>query len=155
MTFSQGHAVTGLAANEAELLLILMQGVATKQAVIEQIWESKGMFVTEGSYHQLVRSLRLKLEEQGVAGSLIKTLPRLGLKFVGAVERIADQPTVAGDRAPDVGEAAPDLGAVAPALNDPRDAAPEPPPQLMPGGAAVLPSVPGPQSAPPPAMPSD
>ena len=109
MTFSQGNAVTGLAANEAELLLILMQGIASKQAVIEQIWESKGMFVTEGSYHQLVRSLRLKLEEQGVAGSLIKTLPRLGLKFVGAVERIADQPTVAGDRAPDVGEAAPAL----------------------------------------------
>jgi DNA-binding winged helix-turn-helix (wHTH) protein len=148
MTFSQGNAVTGLAANEAELLLILMRGIATKQAVIEQIWESKGMFVTEGSYHQLVRSLRLKLEEQGVAGSLIKTLPRLGLKFVGAVERIADQPAAAGDRAPDLGEAAP-------ALDETSDADTEPPPQLMPGDMAVVPSAPGPRSAPPLAMPSD
>jgi DNA-binding winged helix-turn-helix (wHTH) protein len=148
MTFSQGNAVTGLAANEAELLLILMRGIATKQAVIEQIWESKGMFVTEGSYHQLVRSLRLKLEEQGVAGSLIKTLPRLGLKFVGAVERIADQPAAAGDPAPDLGEAAP-------ALDETSDADTEPPPQLMPGDMAVVPSAPGPRSAPPLAMPSD
>jgi DNA-binding winged helix-turn-helix (wHTH) protein len=162
MTFSQGNAVTGLAANEAELLLILMRGIATKQAVIEQIWESKGMFVTEGSYHQLVRSLRLKLEEQGVAGSLIKTLPRLGLKFVGAVERIADQPAAAGDPAPDLGEAAPadlgaptpaDLGAPAPA--EASDAEREPPELVMPGGTAVLPSAPGPRSAPPLAMPSD
>lgn len=162
MTLSQGNVVTALAANEAELLSVLMEGIAAKQAVIEQIWESKGMFVTEGSYHQLVRSLRLKLEEQGVAGSLIKTLPRLGLKFVGAVERIADQPAVAGDRAPDLGEPAPadlgeptpaDLGAPAPA--EASDAEREPPELVMPGGTAVLPSAPGPRSAPPLAMPSD
>ena len=92
MTLSNGDLVTALAANETELLTLLMQGIATKQAVIEQVWESKGMVVTEGSYHQLVRALRLKLEEQGVPGSLIKTLPRLGLKFIGTVEPVAEAP---------------------------------------------------------------
>ncbi|HLX02695.1 MAG TPA: helix-turn-helix domain-containing protein [Trinickia sp.] len=95
MTLSHGDVVTALAANETELLLLLMQGIATKQAVIEQVWESKGMVVTEGSYHQLVRSLRLKLEEQGVSSGLIKTLPRLGLKFLGTVEPIVEAPVPA------------------------------------------------------------
>nr|WP_206995988.1 helix-turn-helix domain-containing protein [Trinickia mobilis] len=95
MTLSHDDVVTALAANETELLTLLMQGNATKQAVIEQVWESKGMVVTEGSYHQLVRSLRVKLEEQGVPGSLIKTLPRLGLKFIGTVEPIVDTPVSA------------------------------------------------------------
>lgn len=95
MTLSNGDLVTALAANETELLTLLMQGIATKQAVIEQVWESKGMVVTEGSYHQLVRALRLKLEEQGVPGSLIKTLPRLGLKFIGTAEPVAEAPASA------------------------------------------------------------
>ena len=100
MTLSNGDLVTALAANETELLTLLMQGIATKQAVIEQVWESKGMVVTEGSYHQLVRALRLKLEEQGVPGSLIKTLPRLGLKFIGAVEPVAEAPASVLARSP-------------------------------------------------------
>ncbi|KWB79431.1 winged helix-turn-helix domain-containing protein [Burkholderia ubonensis] len=95
MTLSEGDAITALTANETELLLLLMDGVASKQAVIERIWESKGMFVSEGSYHQLVRSLRVKLEERGVAGGLIKTLPRLGLRFVGAAERLAEPASTA------------------------------------------------------------
>jgi DNA-binding winged helix-turn-helix (wHTH) protein len=92
MTLSNGDTVTALAANETELLTLLMRGIATKQAVIEQVWESKGMVVTEGSYHQLVRSLRLKLEEQGLPGSVIKTLPRLGLKFLGIAEPVTEAP---------------------------------------------------------------
>ncbi|MGY4730709.1 winged helix-turn-helix domain-containing protein [Burkholderia pyrrocinia] len=90
MTLSRGKDVTALVANEAELLNLLMQGTATKLAVIDQVWESKGMYVTEGSYHQLVRSLRVKLEEQGIASSMIRTLPRLGLKFLGDIELLGN-----------------------------------------------------------------
>jgi DNA-binding winged helix-turn-helix (wHTH) protein len=91
MTLSHGGCVSGLAANEAQLLLLLMDGTVKKQTVIAEVWESKGVYVTESSYHQLVRSLRLKLEAHGVAGSLIKTLPRFGLRFVGAVEHLPDE----------------------------------------------------------------
>ncbi|NTX25626.1 helix-turn-helix domain-containing protein [Burkholderia pyrrocinia] len=90
MTLSRGDIMTELTANEAELLFILMQGAASKQAVIEQIWESKGLFVTEGSYYQLVRALRVKLDEQGVTSTYVKTLPRFGLRFVGIVEELDD-----------------------------------------------------------------
>ncbi|KVD76332.1 transcriptional regulator [Burkholderia sp. ABCPW 14] len=90
MTLSRGDIVTTLTANETELLSILMLGTASKQAVIEQIWESKGLFVTEGSYHQLVRALRVKLDEQGIASTQVKTLPRLGLRFVGFAEPLDD-----------------------------------------------------------------
>lgn len=107
MTLSRGKDVTTLVVNEAELLGMLMEGSATKLAVIDQVWESKGMYVTEGSYHQLVRSLRVKLEEQGIAGSMIRTLPRLGLKFLGEMEPLADAPAVAAPAAP----AAPDAAA--------------------------------------------
>ncbi|MGY4730823.1 winged helix-turn-helix domain-containing protein [Burkholderia pyrrocinia] len=107
MTLSHDGRVTRLVANEVELLQMLMQGTITKQAVIEQVWESKGMYVTEGSYHQLVRSLRLKLEEQGISSGMIKTLPRLGLKFVGALESVADAqasdvPVTCAEEGPDV-----------------------------------------------------
>lgn len=92
MTLSRGDIVTTLTANETELLCILMQGTASKQAVIEQIWESKGLFVTEGSYHQLVRALRVKLDEQGIPPTQVKTLPRLGLRFLGFAELLDASP---------------------------------------------------------------
>ncbi|AOJ59398.1 winged helix-turn-helix domain-containing protein [Burkholderia thailandensis] len=92
MTLSRGDIVTTLTANETELLCILMQGTASKQAVIEQIWESKGLFVTEGSYHQLVRALRVKLDEQGIPPTQVKTLPRLGLRFLGFAEPLDEAP---------------------------------------------------------------
>ncbi|WP_323118004.1 winged helix-turn-helix domain-containing protein [Burkholderia alba] len=95
MTLSRGGITTTLTANEAELLSILMLGTASKQAVIEQIWESKGLFVTEGSYHQLVRALRVKLDEQGLPRTDVKTLPRLGLRFVGLVEPLDPAPVAA------------------------------------------------------------
>ncbi|ATF32382.1 transcriptional regulator [Burkholderia thailandensis] len=92
MTLSRGDIVTTLTANETELLCILMQGTASKQAVIEHIWESKGLFVTEGSYHQLVRALRVKLDEQGIPPTQVKTLPRLGLRFLGFAEPLDESP---------------------------------------------------------------
>ncbi|MBN3836261.1 helix-turn-helix domain-containing protein [Burkholderia sp. Ac-20344] len=90
MSIACDGAVTPLAANESELLGMLMNGGVTKQTVIEQIWERKGVYVTEGSYHQLVRALRVKLEAQGVDPSVVKTLPRLGLKFIGSILIVAD-----------------------------------------------------------------
>ncbi|WP_226383352.1 winged helix-turn-helix domain-containing protein [Burkholderia mayonis] len=90
MTLSRGDVTTELTANEADLLSILMNGAAGKQAVIERIWGSKGLFVTAGSYYQLVRALRVKLEEQGITGSSVKTQSRFGPRFVGIVEELDD-----------------------------------------------------------------
>lgn len=86
MTLSCGSTVTALTANEAELLSMLMKGAVRKRAVIEQVWEKKGFYVADGSYHQLVRALRIKLAAQGIEKSSLKTLPRLGLRFIEDVE---------------------------------------------------------------------
>ncbi|WP_080433516.1 winged helix-turn-helix domain-containing protein [Burkholderia ubonensis] len=94
MTLLHLGVTTHLTANEAELLSMLMRDIASKQAVIEQIWESKRIFVSEGSYHQLVHTLRSKLERLGLSRRIIKTLPRIGLKFVGKVEPVDEAPAV-------------------------------------------------------------
>lgn len=134
MTLSRGDIVTTLTANETELLCILMQGTASKQVVIEQIWESKGLFVTEGSYHQLVRALRVKLDEQGIPPTQVKTLPRLGLRFLGFAELLDASP--------------PSPDAHAASASPPPPASSEPEPAAAPAGAqaalaeAIAPSVP-------------
>lgn len=83
MTLSHEDQSTDLTANESELLSMVLTGMATKAHVIQQVWTSKGIVVTESSYHQLVRALRQRLEEHGISASVIKTLPRQGLKFMG------------------------------------------------------------------------
>ncbi|AIO70130.1 winged helix-turn-helix domain-containing protein [Burkholderia oklahomensis] len=94
MSIYRKDNITRLTPNETELLSILMKGTVRKQAVIEQVWGSKGLVVADGSYHQLIRTLRVKLAEQDLASNTIKTLPRLGLKFVGTIEFLADFPAV-------------------------------------------------------------
>jgi len=74
-----------LNANESELLAMILGGLVSKSTVIQQVWGDKGLVVTDNSYHQLVRAVRNRLEEFGISGKLIKTLPRQGLKFVGVV----------------------------------------------------------------------
>jgi DNA-binding winged helix-turn-helix (wHTH) protein len=86
MVLTHADTHVHLTANESELLLMLLQGVATKAAVMKRVWESKGVVVTDSSYHQLVRAVRQRLEEHGVSGALVKTLPRQGLRFLGSLK---------------------------------------------------------------------
>ncbi|MBR8458380.1 helix-turn-helix domain-containing protein [Burkholderia dolosa] len=105
MTLSRGNASTSLTVNETVLLSLLIDGIASKQAIMSRIWEQKGIVVTDASYHQLVRALRVKLGEQEVDAALIKTLPRRGLQFVGAVTPLGEPEPAAATVAepPDAG----------------------------------------------------
>jgi cholera toxin transcriptional activator len=91
MTLRGTSRLIELTANESELLEMLLDGLSTKSAIIHRVWGSKGLIVTDSSYHQLVRSVRSRLEESGVSGSLIKTLPRQGLKFMGIVRPLPSE----------------------------------------------------------------
>lgn len=86
MSIGRGDNITRLTPKETQLLLILMEGVVRKEEVVEKIWGSKGLIVSDGSYHQLIRTLRVKLVEQGLGKNSIKTIPRIGLEFVGTIE---------------------------------------------------------------------
>ncbi|WP_159086359.1 winged helix-turn-helix domain-containing protein [Burkholderia mayonis] len=94
MSIGSGDNITRLTPKETQLLSILMEGVVRKEVVVEQIWGSKGLVVSDGSYHQLIRTLRVKLTEQGLGKNSIKTLPRIGLEFVGTIESAAELTTV-------------------------------------------------------------
>lgn len=90
MTLTLADRTTELTANEADLLVMVLKGLATKAAVMQQLWGDKGLVVTDSSYHQLVRAVRARLEEHGISGTLIKTLPRHGLRFIGTAQPLDD-----------------------------------------------------------------
>lgn len=77
--------------NESKLLAMILGGLVSKSTVIQQVWGDKGLIVTDNSYHQLVRAVRNRLEEFGISGRLIKTLPRQGVKFVGMVSVLPNE----------------------------------------------------------------
>ncbi|KWH08466.1 hypothetical protein WT59_21895 [Burkholderia territorii] len=90
MSLSHEEQSIDLTANESELLSMVLTGMATKAEVMQQVWTSKGIVVTDSSYHQLVRAVRQRLEECGISASVIRTLPRQGLKFMGKAQLLSD-----------------------------------------------------------------
>jgi len=71
-----------LSCNEFQLLLLLVEGTQTKEALIERIWGGRGIVVTDASYYQLVTRLRHSFEAVGLARNRIRTIPRYGLELV-------------------------------------------------------------------------
>jgi len=83
--------------NEARLLHALLEGVQDKRQIIEILWESRGVIVTENNYYKVVKGLRNAFASIGLSADLLKTLPRVGLAYVGD----ARQGGVAVDPEPD------------------------------------------------------
>lgn len=72
--------------NEAKLLGALLSGVQDKREIIELLWESRGVIVTENNYYKVVKGLRNAFEAIGLPAELLKTLPRVGLAYVGTAD---------------------------------------------------------------------
>ncbi|WP_407973151.1 transcriptional regulator (plasmid) [Burkholderia pyrrocinia] len=85
-----------LSCNEFQLLLLLVEGTHTKEALIERIWGGRGIVVTDASYYQLVTRLRHSFEAVGLARTRIRTIPRYGLELIRCptpvTEGHADEP---------------------------------------------------------------
>lgn len=84
------HLKTGrtftLGSNEVELLKFFFKNpnqVITRQALIEQVWESKGIYVEDGSLMQTISLCRKALEDK--PGLLIVTERGKGYRFCGRV----------------------------------------------------------------------
>jgi len=69
--------------HEAKLLAALLNGVQDKRQIIELLWESRGVIVTENNYYKVVKGLRNAFAAIGLSADLLKTLPRVGIAFVG------------------------------------------------------------------------
>lgn len=100
-SLSSNGRLIELNANESELLAMILGGLVSKSDIIQQVWGDKGLIVTDNSYHQLVRAVRNRLEEFGISGGLIKTLPRQGLKFVGVVSVLPNETEISADEVAD------------------------------------------------------
>lgn len=64
--------------------------LVTRQQIQEAIWVN-GTFVDfEQNLNFCIRQIRITLNDQADKPSFIETLPRLGYRFIGAVERVGD-----------------------------------------------------------------
>ncbi|VVE52296.1 hypothetical protein PHO31112_04774 [Pandoraea horticolens] len=104
-----------LSRNESRLLQQLLGGPQTKEALIQHIWTSVGVVVTDASYYQLVTQLRNSLDQLGLPKQLVRTIPRYGLELLGPSGREeCDEMGPTGVVVAQVGDDAGQEGAVGP-----------------------------------------
>ena len=89
ITTSTGLAIS-LTENSHRFLMLLLKGETDKQSIINQVWYEQRGAVSDSSYYGQIYALRKVLEQVGISSSMIKTLPRRGVKYMGKVVMIAD-----------------------------------------------------------------
>lgn len=87
-------AIVELSENSYRFLLLILTGEMDKQNIIEQVWSEQKGLVSDSSYYGQIYILRKALGLVGLSGTLIKTIPRKGVKYTGSV---VQQPIVAED----------------------------------------------------------
>lgn len=85
----QDGTVVELSENNSRFLLLLLNGETDKQSLINNVWSEQRGAVSESSYYGQIYLLRKALSQTGLAHSLIKTIPRKGVKFIGKVTKSA------------------------------------------------------------------
>jgi DNA-binding winged helix-turn-helix (wHTH) protein len=80
--FGSGNEVL-LTENESRLLCMLLMKTCDKKEVMQEIWGARGIIVTESSYYKLVKKLRCTFSTVGLEPTLIITLPRIGIRYIG------------------------------------------------------------------------
>ncbi|EPR7549255.1 winged helix-turn-helix domain-containing protein [Vibrio fluvialis] len=85
--------VISLGENEKRVLSVFVSNentVISKQQLIESVWNARGVQVDEASVTQAISSLRFSLSDSIKRPKFIKTEPRVGYKFIGNVEPVAN-----------------------------------------------------------------
>jgi TolB-like protein/lipoprotein NlpI len=67
--------------------------LVTRQQIQEAIWGNDTFVDFEQSLNFCIRQIRITLNDQADSPSFIETLPRLGYRFIGAVEHVRDVET--------------------------------------------------------------
>lgn len=80
-------SVISLSENSYRFLLLLLQGETDKQSIINEVWREQKGSVSDSSYYGQIYMLRKAFDMAGLPSSLIKTIPRKGVKFMGKVEK--------------------------------------------------------------------
>lgn len=82
---AQHGANVELSENSYRFLLLLLNGETDKQKIIDRVWSEQKGSVSESSYYGQLYLLRRSFSEVGLSHSLIKTIPRKGVKYIGEV----------------------------------------------------------------------
>ncbi|QHM73457.1 winged helix-turn-helix domain-containing protein [Mixta intestinalis] len=86
---NESGTVIGLSENSYRFLLLILNGETDKQAIIKQVWHEQRGSVSDSSYYGQIYMLRKAFSLVGLPNSLIKTIPRKGVKYMGKVEKKA------------------------------------------------------------------
>jgi DNA-binding winged helix-turn-helix (wHTH) protein len=84
---NESGAVVELSENSYRFLLLILNGEMDKQNIIEHVWSEQRGLVSDSSYYGQIYILRKALGLVGLPGTLIKTIPRKGVKYTGAVKQ--------------------------------------------------------------------
>ena len=82
---SDSDKIFELSENSYRFLLLLLQGETDKQNIIKKVWHEQRGSVSESSYYGQLYLLRQAFTFVGLSNTLIKTIPRRGVKYIGYV----------------------------------------------------------------------
>lgn len=82
---ASGGSIITLSENSYRFLLLLLKGETDKQSLINQVWFEQRGSVSESSYYGQLYLLRKAFSLAGLPHSLIRTIPKKGVKYVGYV----------------------------------------------------------------------
>ncbi|MBS0053999.1 hypothetical protein [Yersinia sp. Marseille-Q3913] len=77
-----------LTENNIRFLKLLLSGVTEKEQIINQVWKEQRGAVSESSYYGQLYMLRKAFVQVGLKESLIHTIPRKGVRYIGTVNQI-------------------------------------------------------------------
>ncbi|MEY4475845.1 MAG: hypothetical protein RL248_1612 [Pseudomonadota bacterium] len=89
-------SVAILTENNLRFLQLLLNGVTEKEQIINQVWKEQRGAISESSYYGQLYMLRKAFVQVGLKESLIHTIPRKGVRYIGSVSQVTlnQQPEV-------------------------------------------------------------
>ncbi|AJI95769.1 hypothetical protein BD65_1353 [Yersinia ruckeri] len=75
-----------LTENNIRFLQLLLNGITDKESIINQVWKEQNGAISESSYYGQIYMLRKAFNQIGLNESLIHTIPRKGVRYIGSVK---------------------------------------------------------------------
>ncbi|CNI60151.1 membrane protein [Yersinia massiliensis] len=82
------NKVANLTENNLRFLQLLLNGVTEKEQIINEVWKEQRGAVSESSYYGQLYMLRKAFVQVGLKESLIHTIPRKGVRYVGTFSQM-------------------------------------------------------------------
>ena len=89
----KGGDVVGVEPQVFNVLTFLIQNrdrIVTKDELIDAVWD--GRAISDGALNSRINSVRRAVGDTGDTQSIVKTVPRRGFRFVGAVREGTERP---------------------------------------------------------------